>query len=269
VQVFDDGVERIFLPHLIPILDDAGGLSGVTVVLADATQLRQIDEAKSGLISTVSHELKTPLTSIQMCIHLALEETGMPPKQRELLEAAKEDSRRLGQIIESLLDIGRLQAGRAQFQFEPADVATLIEESAGPLSAAVAAGSLTVERALPPDLPQVLADRARIRHVFENIFSNAAKYTPAGGKVKIWAEAAERVVRIFISDTGVGIPAEYTGQIFERFVRVPQDGSVPGAGLGLTIAREVIEAHGGEISVVSKPGEGSTFMTTLRRADAV
>ena len=269
VQMFDASGERFFLPHMLPIIDKSAAMVGVTLVLSDVTGLRRIDEAKSGLISTVSHELKTPLTSIQMCIHLLLDHAdALAPNQRELLETARQDSDRLGQIIEGFLDIGRLQAGRAQLQLEAVRVADLIEDAISPLHGALAGGTLKLDQRLPATLPLVLADRPRIRHALENLLSNAAKYTPEGGTVTIDADADETMVHIRVADTGIGIPEAYLPTIFEKFVRTPMGAArnAEGAGLGLAIAREVVEAHGGSIQVVSTEGKGSTFTMSLRRA---
>jgi signal transduction histidine kinase len=122
---------------------------------------------------------------------------------------------------------------------------------------------------LPDDLPGVQADTTRINHVFGNLLTNALKYTPPGGKITISAKADEERVQFFVSDTGRGIPSKYLPRIFEQFFRVPDQGKETGAGLGLAIAKEIVEAHGGTVGVESTEGKGTTFTFTLRKADRI
>ncbi len=272
LKVLDEkGGERVFLPHAVPILDADGEqqLLGVTIVLADVTNLRRLDEMKSGMLSVVSHELKTPLTSIRMGVHLLLEERvgSLTALQSELLTALREDSDRLHRIIENLLDMGRIESGGGLMQLRPESVEAIIADAAGPMLSAFADRGvrLSVE---PPDAALcVLADITRIGHVLSNLLANALKYTPAGGMVRVIAVAEPATVRISVTDMGPGIPPQYHDRIFERFFRVPGQSGRGGAGLGLAIAREIVEAHGGAIEVESREGAGSTFSFTLRRAD--
>ncbi|MCX5898261.1 MAG: sensor histidine kinase, partial [Proteobacteria bacterium] len=128
---------------------------------------------------------------------------------------------------------------------------------------------VTLKVKVPDALPAVWADRTRIDHVVSNLLSNALKYTAPGGRVTISAQARNKWVSFSVDDTGKGIPAQYRNRIFEQFFRVPDEKSEPGAGLGLAIAREIVEAHGGTISVESSEGTGSTFTFTLKQADVV
>jgi PAS domain S-box-containing protein len=268
IQIFN-GQERFFLPTAVPIIDEERNLAGVTLVLADVTNLRKLDEMKSGLLSVVSHELKTPLTSIRMASHLLLEERigSLNPKQIELLTAAKEDADRLYEIIENLLDIGRIEAGRELIELAPVAPDTLAGDAVEEVRAMYRDKGVELINEVPADLPRVLADRDRMIHVFSNVLGNALRFTPGGGEVRISCQPQETVVEFAITDTGAGIAAEALPRIFERFYRVPGQGGKSGAGLGLAIAKEIVEAHGGEIRVRSKLGEGSTFSFTLSRAD--
>ncbi len=269
VEVYDAGGQlRFFLPHAVPIVD-ADRTVGVTLVLADVTNLRRLDEMKSGLLSVVSHELKTPLTSIRMAVHLLLEERVGPltPKQVELMTAAREDSDRLDKIIAGLLDMGRMESGRAELEFRPAHPDVLVREALDPLTALFHDEGLTVDVQVPDELPEVMVDPVRVGHVFTNLLTNAAKFTDPGGRVTISAEAdGDCRVRFAVGDTGVGIPAEHLPRVFDRFFRVPGSANVAGAGLGLAIAREIVQAHGGEMDVQSDVGKGTRFSFTLRRA---
>jgi signal transduction histidine kinase len=243
----------------------------VILVLQDVTQLRQQEEMKKGVISTVSHQLKTPLTSIRMAIHLLLEEKigTLTEKQVELLVAAREDSDRLHSILNNLLDISRIEYGKAQIEFRAVPPHSMISEAVEPFRRAAQdqGVSLTVE--IPGDLPEVQADTTRINHVFGNLLSNALKYTPPGGKIILSAKADEERVKFSVSDTGRGIPSKYLPRIFEQFFRVPDQGAETGAGLGLAIVKEIVEAHGGTVDVESQEGKGATFTFTLRRADRI
>jgi NtrC-family two-component system sensor histidine kinase KinB len=271
VQQFINGEERYFRPEAIPILDSDRQPTGVVLVLQDVTQLQQQDEIKRGVISTVSHQLKTPLTSIRMAIHLLLEEKvgALTEKQVELLVAAREDSDRLHSILNSLLDISRIESGRVQMEFRGVSPHSMVLEALEPFRRAAQDQGVTLSVELPGDLPDVQADLTRINHVFSNLLSNAFKYTPPGGNITLSAKADEEWVRFSVADTGRGIPSKYLPRIFEQFFRVPDQGKETGAGLGLAIVKEIVEAHGGAVGVESHEGKGSTFTFTLRRADRI
>jgi two-component system, NtrC family, sensor histidine kinase KinB len=268
-QHFIQGEERYFHPEAIPILDRERQPTGVVMVLQDVTQLRQQDEIKKGMISTVSHQLKTPLTSIRMAIHLLLEEKvgQLREKQVELLLAAREDSDRLHNILNNLLDISRIESGKTEMEFQTVSPNSLQLEALEPFWRAAHDQGVSLKVEVPGDLPEVWADPTRIYYVFGNLLSNALKYTPAGGKVTVSARAEKNEVRFSISDTGKGIPNQYLPRIFEQFFRVPDQEKESGAGLGLAIVKEIIEAHGGTVSVESQEGKGSTFFFTLKTVD--
>jgi signal transduction histidine kinase len=224
---------------------------------------------KSGLLSVVSHELKTPLTSIRMAAHLLLEERigSLNNKQTELLLAARDEADRLQTIIEDLLDIGRMQSGKVKLDFKPHSSDRLVTEAVSRLEAAFHDRGIHLDVDVPAETPDVLVDASRVGHVFSNLLENACKFTNPGGTVRIYAETEDTIVRFVVEDTGIGIPAEHLGRVFDRFFRVARPNHPSGAGLGLAIAKEISEAHGGVISVQSKEGQGSRFSFTLRRAD--
>ena len=273
IQVFDgNDQERFFLPQAVPILDDERQLAGVTIVLADVTHLRRLDEMKSGLLSVVSHELKTPLTSVRMALHLLLEERVGPlsEKQAELLVAAREDADRLCRIIEGLLEMGRIRSGRALLDMRPVHPDEVVSQAVEAVEAGYRDKGVKLESEVPPETPPALADPVRIGLVTSNLLGNALKHTAPGGKVRVSVRPGEDQesdqIVFAVEDTGVGIPPESLPRIFERFYRVPGQSDVKGAGLGLAIAKEIVEAHGGRIGVESKVGAGSKFTFTLRRA---
>jgi signal transduction histidine kinase len=268
IQYFDKGQERFFRPMAVPILDHARQVTGVVMTLKDVTEQQHQDDLKRGVISTVSHQLKTPLTSIRMAIHLLLEERIGPltEKQAELLIAAREDSDRLHDTLNNLLDISRIESGRVKLNFHTVPPHTAVMEAVEPFKIPAQDQGVTLETDLPTDLPEVRVDTTQIGHVFSNLISNALKYTPPGGKVSLSAGTDEKWVYFTVSDTGKGIPSKHLPRIFEQFFRVPGQEAEQGAGLGLAIVKEIVEAHGGKISVESREGKGTAFTFTVKRA---
>ncbi len=255
-----DDHEVFMLPRVIGMRDEAGHIFGVAVILQDVTRLRLLDEVKTNLVSTVSHELKTPLTSVRMGLHLLLEERigSLNEKQTELLLAAREDSERLLRMINDLLDLAKLESGRAALPGQIVEPRELIESAGEDLrTLAESRGARLVTR-IAPDLPKVFVDERQIAHVFSNFVSNAVKHTKTGGKIELNAVQHDGKVRFSVKDHGPGIPQQYHARLFNRFFRVPGS-ETTGVGLGLAIAKEIVAAQGGTIGVISKPGEGTEF----------
>jgi len=271
IQKFVAGEERYFRPEAIPILDIETRPAGIVMVLKDVTQEREQEELKRGIIATVSHQLKSPLTSIRMAIHLLLEEKigTLTSKQAELLVAARDDSIRLHSILNNLLDISRMESGKAKMNYRAVSPSALVFDAVEPVRAEARDRGLGLQSGVADDLPDVWADPAQIHQVFANLMSNAMRYTSAGGEVKIGAKADEQGVSFSITDTGKGIPRQYLDHVFERFFQVPGEDTAKGVGLGLAIVKEIVESHGGSVQVESRVGEGSTFSFTLKRADRV
>jgi signal transduction histidine kinase len=261
-----NGVDRFFLPRVLAMRNKEDALFGVALVLHDVTRFRLLDATKTDLVATVSHEIKSPLTSVRMVLHILLEKTvgALTPKQDELLQAARNDTERLLRILNDLLDLARLEEGSDGLRKEsvaPAELLTgVMKEMAGKFSAK----GLNVNFMIEPDLPVVPVDRQRINHVFTNLLSNAIKHSPAEGEIVLGARLVkENAVEFNVTDQGSGIPEEYHSRIFDRFFRVPGQPQ-SGAGLGLSIAREITVAHGGHIGVKSAPGQGCTFFVILK-----
>lgn len=266
IQRFIGGEEHFFRPEAVPILDGEKHPTGVILILKDVTQQLQQDELKRGVISTVSHQLKTPLTSLRMAVYLLLEEKAGPltPKQMELLVAARDDSDRLHSILSNLLDISRIESGRIQMDFRPISPRAIVLQQVESFRSAAKDGGIALKMEVPDDLPMVLADSAQIGHVLANLISNALKYTSPGDEVSISAQPHEDTVCFAVSDTGRGIPHQYLDRVFEQFFRVPGQTTGAGEGLGLAIAKEIVEAHGGTIDVKSREGEGTVFTFCLK-----
>jgi signal transduction histidine kinase len=238
-------------------------VTGAAILLQDVTRLRRVDELKNDLVATVAHELRTPLTSLRMAVLLSLDGTAGPvtTKQAELLKGARQDCERLQAMVDELLDLTRIQAGRLQLARRPVPSRVLLEDARE--AARDAAASAGVALSVPPGVTaELLVDPERLALVLSNLVGNALRHTPPGGAVVLSASGRGAAVRFEVTDTGEGIPREALPRVFERFYSAPGErkGSI---GLGLYLVREIVQAHGGEVGVVSEPGKGSTFWFTL------
>jgi signal transduction histidine kinase len=237
-------------------------------VLQDVTRLRLLDEVKSNLVATASHELKTPLTGIRLAVHLLLEETVGPltPKQTELLLDARDNSERLLAVVNNLLDLARLEQGSRQLDVRPESPRTLLRHAADAVRARAQDKSIELAVEAPDDLPNVDVDVDRIGHALGNLLDNALEYTDRGGRVTLSAARDDDGVVLAVTDTGIGIPSDQLPHVFEKFFRVPGQSRGTGTGLGLAIVREIAVAHGGTITCESRVGEGTTFRLRLPTA---
>lgn len=259
--------ERHYLPRILAIGDTLAEFRGAAVILQDVTKFRLLDDAKTNLVGTVSHELKTPLTSLRMAVYLLLEQRdkGFTATQNELLESARDDADRLLRMLDNLLDLSRLEAGASALDRQPVAVAEMLEGIAREARAFLEPAGQTMEVRMAPDLAATTlpVDIGRLCHVFINLLTNAAKYSPPGGVIQLEAGAGpEGFLRFAVRDSGEGIPPESVGQVFDRFYRAPGQAKT-GAGLGLAIAREIVVAHGGSIACTSRVGEGTEFYFLL------
>jgi NtrC-family two-component system sensor histidine kinase KinB len=256
--------QRIYRLRATPMLDEEGAILGAAAVLEDVTHLRELDRLKTEFIGVASHELRTPVTSLMLSVQV-MEEGAvgeLTPEQKEVVAAQKEDLRRLERMMHDLLDITRLEAGVTPPRFEIASPKEIVEAAASSISSQAQAKGVTLKVLAVPPIPDARVDRAQIIRVLINLLNNAVRHTPEGGEVVLEAKAVKNGVTFFVRDTGSGIPAEYLPHIFERFVQVP-GATRGGAGLGLSIARTIVKAHGGDILVESEPGQGSVFTFTL------
>lgn len=272
--------ERIFLPRASPIYGETGGIAGAAIVLQDATRLFRFDELKNNVVATVAHEFRTPLTSLRMAIHLCTEEAVGPltPKQADLLFAAREDCERLQTIVDDLLNLSRLEAGHIDLQRRRIEPYGLVNMALDVHRSAAAHAQVKLAAELPPSLPEVFVDVDRMALVFTNIISNAIRYSPVGASIIVRVSAEQMTtsfqdhrathpafVMFEVIDAGPGISAEHQTGLFEKFYRVP--GSPEGgSGLGLFIAKGIVQAHGGSIGVQSQPPNGSRFWFTTPTA---
>jgi two-component system, NtrC family, sensor histidine kinase KinB len=263
-----DGQEQSFLPRILPIRDPYGNTLGAAVLLQDVTRFRLLDQVKSDLVATVSHELKTPLTSLRLALHLLLEEAVGPltGKQTELLVDARDSAERLLAMINNLLDLARLERGRERVDLRPEAPADLLEAAAAEVRPRAEDRGLALVVEVAPDLPPVRADAKRLGHALNNLLDNAVTHTDRGGRITLSAARTAGGVMLGVSDTGHGIPPEYLDRVFDRFFRVPGQSEGSGTGLGLAIVHEIVVAHGGGITCESAVGKGTTFRIVLPAA---
>lgn len=269
LQFDANGRHVYFRPKLTRVFDTTGNLFGVLTILQDVTQFKELDRMKSDFIATLSHEFRTPLTSINMSIDILNQELLGPlnERQRELINSTKEDTQRLTKLARELLQLSKLESGRLQFKNEELDVRSVVEFTLKPLQIQFQEKHVALTTDIPDTLPVILADQQQLSWVLTNLVTNALKYTGTGGTVNIRVREQQDTLRFEISDTGVGIAPEDLDKIFDKFVQVKSAAAAtPGSvGLGLAIAKEIVEAYGGRIWAESTPGKGSRFMFTLPR----
>jgi len=238
-----------------------------TAQLEEANRrLQELDRLKSDFVSTVSHELRTPLTSIRSLSESLLVARDMIRDDQERLFAIiAEESQRLSRMINQLLDLSRIEAGKMEWRFEALDLGEVVEHAAHANRSLFEHKGVVLVVEISDGRPRVLADRDKIIQVLTNLLSNAAKFTPSGQRVcvRAYQDAVEAVVEV--EDTGIGIPPEQIEAIFEKFRQVGDTlvAKPEGAGLGLPISREIVQAHRGSLTVRSAPGHGSCFKVTL------
>jgi len=260
---------RLRVTPMLPSDLSPGAPVGAVAVLEDVTYLRDLDRMKSEFISVASHELRTPVTSLLLATQLLQAGAAGPlsEAQSQIVAAQREDLERLQQMLRDLLDLTRLEAGATPPRLEIIAACDLIDPALDTMRATARDRGIQLERdEVAP--AAVRADKGQIGRVLVNLLSNAIRHTPAGGHVRIGAhlDTSVRQVRLTVRDTGSGIPPAYLPRIFERFVQVP-GATRGGAGLGLSIARNIVRSHGGEITAESRLGEGSTFTVTLPAAE--
>ena len=232
------------------------------------TKLKEIDKMKLDFFSLMSHELRTPLTSIKEGTSLLIEglsEGKTAERSKRILKIMAEESARLIDMVNSLLDLSRIEAGKMIYYFAQADLVPMINKVAREIEPLAETKNVKIEQNIIKKIPLVKVDLERILQVLRNLIGNAVKFTPAGGCVKVSAELVERGVRVSVKDTGAGISKENLTLIFDKFHQavLTSSSKIKGSGLGLSYVKHIIKAHGGEVWAESKLGQGSTFTFTL------
>ena len=261
----ENSQEAYYKLTITPVRSEQGQMLGIILLLQDITKLKEIDRLKDELIMKVAHELRNPLTGMTMSIELLLETAPvkLSPKEQELLQGAKEEVQRLSALVNDLLNLSTIESGEIAMEFAPVEVKFLVEKALSPFILQAQEKQIILRNEVAEDLPLVKADPNKITWVLTNLIGNAMRYTNTGGKIQVSARHRRDQVYMFVTDNGVGIPFEYQGKIFDKFVQVNTDKNPGGTGLGLAICKEIVQAHGGVIWVDSTLGKGSTFTFTL------
>ncbi|MBO9520371.1 MAG: hypothetical protein J7518_02440 [Nocardioidaceae bacterium] len=261
----DPRIRRAFAVSSSTILTPAGDFDGAVLAYHDVTELMTAARLKDEFVATVSHELRTPLTSIVGYVDILLEDLeDLPAEATPFLETVQRNARRLHRLVDDLLS-DALKLGRAELHLDRVSLALLVRASAVEAEKSARTAGLLLETQIDGDPLEVSGDSERLAQVFDNLFNNAIKFTPSGGKVagEVKREGNEAVVRI--SDTGRGIPPEEVEDVFVKFFRSPgvQLDAIPGTGIGLAISKTIVEAHGGSIGLTSEVGVGTTLEVRL------
>jgi NtrC-family two-component system sensor histidine kinase KinB len=272
LKIFADGKESYFEKEILNITlepQDTHGkkLISHVILLRNVTSYKELDFAKTNFIATVSHEFKTPISSIKMSLQL-LDNSQIGPlndEQKNLVSSIKDDADRLLSITGELLNMTQVESGNIQLNIMPANPKDILKYAIEANKVPAEQKKVSFETESPEELPKVLADREKTAWVLTNLVSNAIRYSHENSKIFLSIENSDKFIKFSVKDTGQGIAQEYKSKIFDRYFRAPGS-KKEGTGLGLAISKEFIEAQGGQISVESDLGAGSTFTIILNKA---
>ncbi|HZS45204.1 MAG TPA: ATP-binding protein [Blastocatellia bacterium] len=258
---------RHYQMRVAPIRDAAKRVNGLIIVFADITRLKELDQAKNEVMSLVSHELRTPLTAIRGYSELLKETPDLPEGAEECVTTIHEAAERLARILTTFLDVSRLESGKQQIRTDPVRLNEIAREAVMLMRPVAEAKSIRLIEDLPQSAPVVAADRDLLAQVITNLISNAIKYSPENTTVTVSLDVDVHEQRLSVTDQGYGIPPEAREMIWEKFYRIEResDRDTVGTGLGLSFVREIVRKHGGDVSLNSEVGRGSTFSFVLPR----
>ncbi|HEY0913104.1 MAG TPA: ATP-binding protein, partial [Bradyrhizobium sp.] len=243
-----------------------GDADSAMVIIDDITQQRAAERARNAFINQVTHELRTPLTNIRLHAETAIDDGDADPEIRaNCLNVINQESRRLERIVSEMLSVAEIEAGSTSVRRDELYVEALLSELQTEYVAQAAEKKIELMFNIGPKLPKLMADKDKLALAIHNLIGNALKYTPSGGKVTVTVDVREGNLVIDVADTGIGIEPAEAEKIFDRFFRSadPRVGKIVGTGLGLTLAREVMRLHGGDVTVQSEINRGSTFTATM------
>lgn len=255
---------RTYFANLSPVSVGEGDIIGWVATMQDVSHFKELDQLKSDFVHSVSHDLRSPLASILIATKMLLQMGSFSEQERDFLTTIEQRVGGMSQLIDDLLDVGKIEAG-IDMEMEPYPLAPIINEVVQLFRAQADFRSVQLISEIEGSLPLVMANPVRMRQVMNNLISNGIKYTPDGGQVKIKAYQKGEELQIQVSDTGVGIPAADQPRIFEKFYRVRGEhvASIKGTGLGLAITKGIVEKHQGRVWLESVFGQGTTFTVAL------
>lgn len=263
-----DGREKIILNSALPLYGADGEFAGAIVVNEDITTLKDTEaalraavQARQQLLGVVAHDLRTPLQVIVLQAEALLGLSERRTEHREIMERIRAQSKRINVLIQDLLDVTRIESGALGLDSIPTRPADLIDAAWQTHEQIASQASIALVRQVEPGLPAITADAPRLQQVLDNLIGNAIKFTPAGGRITIGARVRDGEVEFWVTDTGIGLSPEAQGHVFDRMWQA--GGDRRGVGLGLAIAKAIVEAHGGRIWTTSTDGSGSTFSFAL------
>ncbi len=265
-EISRDDPPCVLQVKLAPFKEEKGRMNGTLVVMHDVTGERELARRQQEFVADVSHELRTPLTTVKSYVETLMDGAVEEPAVREkFLKVVEKETERMVSLVKDLLSLSQLDYSQVEWHKTEVELGELVQEVVEQCRQKADIELPEIKVAVPPGLMPLYVDRGKVNQVFSNILNNAIRYTPPSGEIKISAGAEGEMVKILIADTGVGIPPEDLPRIFERFYRVEKTRSrdFGGTGLGLPIARRVVEAHGGRIWIDSSPGVGTSVWFTL------
>jgi len=268
LKIIINGKENYFSKEIIDIHYTPTGEKeninvGQVILLKNITQYKELDLAKTNFIATISHELKTPIASLQMCAQLISDQRVgvLNEEQQKIVNSLKDETNRLSKLVSELLDLSQVETGNVKLTLGSVSPIKLVEQAIDSIKLQAERNNINLEIDAPNDLPAVKADPEKATWVLINLLSNAIRYTPENGKIEIRVEKDEDQVLFSVQDFGPGIEEKYLSRVFDKFFQVP--GTSHGTGLGLAISKEFVEAQNGTITLESKYGYGSTFIVSL------
>jgi signal transduction histidine kinase len=267
ISITNNDKEFYFDTLVTKVKDDDSLVRGVVVIFQNVTKLKKLEKVKSDFISTISHELKTPLTSIMMGTSLMKNAAigELNEKQEEILKTIEDDSERLSSLVSNLLQLSKIQSDRAIYHFEPCSILGIVENSMKTFTELAQNKEVNLYSNIDEDLPKIIADHEKITWVLNNLISNALRYTNAGDDISINAKVVDKMMQISVKDTGAGIPEEYMDKLFDKSARINSNefDLSSSSGLGLVIAKDIVEVHKCTIWCESELDVGSTFYFTI------
>lgn len=263
LQVYVQGENRLLSYSLTPVSQEQGGILGAVMVLRDVTKQRAFEQARSEFVLRASHELRTPVTGIHMAFALLRERLKFDPQSREedLMQTVDEQLQRLVDLITDLLNFSRYQSGVQKLELAPCNMVDLVSQTEQRFASEAAEKDIKLTCETDDHLPEVPLDRGQIERVLDNLMANALRHTAAGGEILLNVQIEQGTLIICVKDDGEGVLFSQQSRIFEPFVQVGKRKG--GVGLGLALCKEIVQLHGGHISLESKPGEGALFCINL------